>query len=209
MKCRSNQLDPRILGGLRTVLMPNDVLTEEQVSQYPLQLQGMVGYAVECLMDLQSLGTDPRDRLFRIVKVNCGSPFPFRCCVVRNSAAVGDFSFFLPANQVAAYADKPEEEEQKARPFTIDEFNERFKLGCSVHFVGENEGRERRVLYTGYCIDESVACVYLGPRVYKLQDLFDNYKLAIAYVKKGGREEPIWGVFGVDLWLRETEQNEH
>ena len=39
----------------------------------------------------------------------------------------------------------------------------------------------------------------LGIMSYKLQDLFDNYKLAIGYVKKDGREdEPLWGVFGVD-----------
>lgn len=198
MKCRSNRLDPRILGGLRTVLMPNDVLTEEQVSRYPLQLQGMVGYATECLMDLQNLGTDPRDHLFRITKVNCGSPFPFRCCVVGNATAVGDFSFFLPASQVATYGDEPEEKETIARPFTITEFNERFKLGCSVHFVEKDGGYERRVMYTGYCIDKSEAWVSLGHNSYKLQDLFDNYKLAMGYVKKDDREEPLWGVFGVD-----------
>ena len=206
MKYQTSHLDPRILGGLRTVLMPNDVLTEEQVSRFPLQLRGMVGYAVERLMSLQNLGTDPRDRLFRLIKVNCGSPFPFRCCVLGNSAAEGDFSFFLPASQVAAYADGAEAEKPKARPFTITEFNERFKPGSSVHFVEKDGGYERRVMYTGYCIDKSKACVYLGPRAYKLQDLFDDCKLAIGYVQKGGREdEPLWGVFGVDPEVYEYE----
>lgn len=134
MKYRSNHLDPRIIGGLRTVFMPNDVLTEEQIARFPLQLQGMVGYAVECLMDLQDLGTNPRDRLFRIVEVKCGSPFPFRCCVVGNSAAVGDFSFFLPANQVSAFCDEPEAEKPKARPFTIAEFRQRFYPPCVVYY---------------------------------------------------------------------------
>ena len=132
MKYQTSHLDPRILGGLRAVLMPNDVLTEEQVSRFPLQLQGMVGYAAECLMDFQELGTDPRGRLFRLVNVNSGSPFPFRCCVVGNSAAVGDFSFFLPAGQVAAYADGAEAEKPKARPFTIAEFKQQFDLPCVV-----------------------------------------------------------------------------
>lgn len=204
MKSRTNQLDPRILGGLRAVLMPNDVLTEEQVSRFPLRLQGMVGYAVECLMDFQNLGTDPTDRLFRLVKVNCGSPFPFRCCVMGNSAAEGDFSFFLPASQVSVYGDEPEEKKPKARPFTITEFNERFKLGSSVHFIEKSGSYERRVMYTGYCIDKSEVWVSLGHNVYKLQDLFDNYKLAIAYVKKDGREDdPLWGVFGVDSGVYE------
>ncbi len=203
MKSRTNQLDPRILGGLRTVLMPNDVLDEKQVTHYPLPLHGMVGYAVECLMDLQNLGTNPRDRLFYLTEVNYGSPFPFRCRAVGNSAAEGDFSFFLPASQVAAYADGAEAVKPKARPFTIAEFNKRFKLGNSVHFIEKDGGYERRVMYIGYCVDKSGAYVYLGPRVHKLQDLFDDYKLAIAYVKKDDREEPLWGVFGVDSGVYE------
>ena len=132
MKYQTSHLDPRIIGGLRTVLMPNDVLTEGQVSRFPLPLQGMVGYAAECLMDLQDLGTDPRGRLFRILQVNCGSPFPFRCRVVGNADAVGDFSFFLPASQVAAYADGAEDEKPKARPFTIAKFEDRFDPPCTV-----------------------------------------------------------------------------
>lgn len=200
MKCRSNRLDPRIIGGLRAVLMPNDVLTMKQASRFPPLLQGTEGYAAECLMDFQDLGTNPRDRLFRLLETNCGSPFPFRCCVgvVGNKAAIGDFSFFLPASQVAEFVDDTGAEKPKARPFTITEFNERFKLGSSVHFVEKDGGYERYVMYTGYCIDKSEAWVSLGHNSYKLQDLFDRYKLAIAYAKKDGREEPLWGVFGVD-----------
>ena len=196
MRYRSNNLDPRIIGGLSAVLMPNDVLTEEKAARFSLAPLKTVGYAAECLMDFQDLGTDPSRHLFRIVEVKCGSPFPFRCRVVGNSAAVGDFSFFIPADQVAACSDN--QEEPKARPFTITEFNERFKLGSPVHFIEKDGGYERRVMYTGYCIDKSGEYVYLGPRVYKLQYLFDNCKLAIGYVKKDGREEPMWGVFGVD-----------
>lgn len=202
MKYQTSHLDPRIIGGLRAVLMPSDVLTMSLASRFKSLLQGTEGYAAECLMDFQDLGTNPRDRLFRLVETNCGSPFPFRCRVVGNAAAVGDFSFFLPADQV----DEPEAEKPKARPFTITEFNERFKLGSSVHFVKKDGGYERRVMYTGYCIDKSGACVCLGIMSYKLQDLFDNYKLAIGYVKKDGREdEPLWGVFGVDSGVYEYE----
>ena len=203
MKYRSNHLDPRIIGGLQAVLMPNDVLTEEKAARFSLAPLSTVGYAAECLMDFQDLGTDPSDRLFRIVEVKCGSPFPFRCRVVGNSAAEGDFSFFIPADQVAAYSDK---EESKARPFTITEFNERFKLGSSVHFIEKDGGHERRVMYTGYCVDKSEACVYLGPRAYKLQELFDRCKLAIGYVKKDDREETLWGVFGVDPGVYKYEE---
>lgn len=201
MKYRSNRLDPRIIGGLRTVFMPNDVLTEEKAARFSL-LPDMKGYAAECLMDFQDLGTDLRNHLFLLVKVNSGSPFPFRCCVVGNSAAVGDFSFFLPADRVA----EPEAEKTIARPFTITEFNERFKLGSSVHFIEKDGGYERRVMYTGYCIDKSEAWVSLGHNSYKLNDLFERYKLAIGYVKKDDREEPLWGVFGVDSEVYAYEQ---
>ena len=97
-------------------------------------------------------------------------------------------------------------EEPKARPFTITEFNDRFKLGSPVHFAEKDGGHERRVMYIGYCIDKGEAYVYLGPRVYKLQDLFDDHKLAIAYVEKDGREDPMWGVFGVDSGVYKYEE---
>lgn len=135
MKSRTNQLDPRIIGGLRSVLMPNDVLTEEKAARFSLSPLSTVGYAAECLMDFQDLGADPSGRLFRILKVNRGSPFPFRCRVVGNLAAEGDFSFFLPADQVAAYSDK---EESKARPFTIREFENLFEPPCVVYYRLKN-----------------------------------------------------------------------
>ena len=101
-------------------------------------------------------------------------------------------------------------EESKARPFTLTEFNERFKLGSSVHFIEKNGGYERRVIYPAYCINKSGACLCLGIMSYKLQDLFDHYKLAIGYVKKDGREdEPLWGVFGVDPGMYKYEKQDN
>lgn len=203
MRDKSITLDPRIIGGLRAILMPNDVLTEEKAARFSLSPLSTVGYAAECLMDFQDLGTNPSGRLFHIVEVKCGSPFPFRCRVVGNAAAVGDFSFFLPADRVA----ESEDEKSKARPFTITEFNERFKLGSPVHFIEKDGGYERYVAYTGYRVDKSEAQVYLGPRAYKLQELFDRCKLAIGYVKKDDREdEPLWGVFGVDPGVYKYEE---
>ena len=73
MKYRSNHLDPRIIGGVQVVLMPNDVLTEEKAARFSLVPLKTVGYAAECLMDFQDLGTDPSGHLFRIVEVKCGS----------------------------------------------------------------------------------------------------------------------------------------
>ena len=205
MKYRANHLDPRIIGGLRAVFMPNDVLIEEQAARFSLPLLSTVGYAAECLMDLQDLGTNPTDRLFRLIAINYGSPFPFRCRVVGNPNAIGDFSFFIHADMVRE-GGKVEQEEPKARPFTITEFNERFKLGSPVHFAEKDGGYERRVMYIGYCIDKGEAWVSLGHNSYKLNELFDNYKLAIAYAKKDDREEPMWGVFGVDSGVYKYEE---
>ena len=73
MSDKSITLDPRIIGGLRSVLMPNDVLTEEKTARFSLLPLKTVGYAAECLMDFQDLGTDPSDHLFRIAEVKCGS----------------------------------------------------------------------------------------------------------------------------------------
>lgn len=73
MSDKSITLDPRIIGGLRSVLMPNDVLTEEKASRFSLVPLKTVGYAAECLMDFQDLSTDPSGHLFRIVEVKCGS----------------------------------------------------------------------------------------------------------------------------------------
>ena len=180
MRDKSITLDPRIIGGLQAILMPNDVLTDERAARFSLSPLSTVGYAADHLITFQDLGTNPSCHLFRIVEVKCGSPFPFRCRVVGNSDAVGDFSFFIPADQVAAYSDK---EEPK-----------------------KDGGHERRVMYTGYCVDKSEACVYLGPRAYKLQELFDRCKLAIGYVKKDDREETLWGVFGVDPGVYKYEE---
>lgn len=180
MKRRSNQLDPRIIGGLRAVLMPNDVLTMKQASRFPLLLQGTEGYAAECLMDFQDLGTNPRDRLFRLLETNCGSPFPFRCCVgvVGNKAAIGDFSFFLPASQVAAFVGDTGAEKPKARPFTIDEFMREFTIGHIVTFRHKvKRNAEYRVIYNGYRIgSDGEFIIYLGIWNYKLQELFNQYE---------------------------------
>ena len=130
MKCRNDHLDPRIIGGISAVLMPNDVLTEEKAARFSLPLSITVGYAAERLITFQDLGTNPADGLFRLIDINYGSPFPFRCRVVGKAAAVGDFSFFLPADRVAEL----EAEKPKARPFTITEFRRRFYPPCVVYY---------------------------------------------------------------------------
>lgn len=198
MSNKSATLDPRIIGGLRTVLMPNDVLTEEQVARFPLQLRGMVGYATRCLMDFQDLGINPRRKLFRIVEVKCGSPFPFRCCLADHPNAEGELSFFLPASQVAALCDEPEEKEPKGRPFSIVEFEKRFNIGDKLYLRVDKSPRYLVGQVLAYrCLagdDESLEVMISGlsPCLSSAQWLFEH----VEYSLPGGLFD--WRPFGVE-----------
>ena len=72
MSDKSITLDPRIIGGLSAVLMPNDVLTEEKAARFSLPPLRTVGYAADHLITFQDLGAEPSCHLFRIMEVKCG-----------------------------------------------------------------------------------------------------------------------------------------
>lgn len=184
------KLDNRIVGGLQSVITAKDVLNSRAADR--LSLVGVAGYAADNIAYFSDLDDKP---VMECVEVRPGKVYPFYCAPVDALDRVLPYQFFIRESQVLIFR---EQEEPKARPFTIVEFNERFKLGSPVHFIEKDGGYERYVAYTGYRVDKSEACVYLGPRLYKLQELFDRCKLAIGYVKKDDREEPLWGVFGVD-----------
>lgn len=192
MSNKSATLDPRIRGGLEDIIFPNAMLTKAQADYFCAD-GGVVGYAADRLDDFSDLG-DLTANLVRCVHVNPGALYPFECCNVMSPCGSVWRQFFITEYSVC----RPHDDISKVRPFTITEFNERFKLGSSVHFIEKNGDHERRVIYTGYCIDNSDVWVSLGPNSYRLDALFDNYKLAIGYVKKDDREEPLWGVFGAD-----------
>ena len=173
MKYRSNHLDPRIIGGLQAVLMPNDVLTDERAARFSLSPLNTVGYAAECLMDFQDLGTNPSDRLFRIVEVKCGSPFPFRCRVVGNSDAIGDFSFFIPADRVAACSDKPGGKQYRpfkdAREFFI---KTNFEEGDLIHMRSKD-----KVEYWVMLVGWTDRGLMLGTENFTFDKLFEKFEL--------------------------------
>lgn len=191
------KLDNRIVGGLQSVITAKDVLNSRAADR--LSLVGVAGYAADNITYFSNLDDKP---VRECVEVHPGKVYPFYCAPVDALDRVLPYQFFIRESLVLIFRGQ---EEPKARPFTIDEFNERFKLGSSVHFIEKDGSHERRVMYTGYRVDKSEACVYLGIMSYKLQDLFDRCKLAIGYVKKDDREEPIWGVFGVDSKVYEYE----
>ena len=173
MSDRSITLDPRIIGGLRSVLMPNDVLTDERAARFSLPPLRTVGYAADHLITFQDLGTDPSGHLFRIVEVKCGSPFPFRCRAVGNSAAVGDFSFFIPADQVAAYSDKPEEKQYRPFKDTREFFiKTNFEEGDLIH-IRSKDKVEYWVMFVGWT-DRGLM---LGTENFTFDKLFEKFEL--------------------------------
>ena len=173
MRDKSITLDPRIIGGLSAVLMPNDVLTEEKAARFSLSPLSTVGYAADHLITFQDLGTDPSCHLFRIVEVKCGSPFPFRCRVVGNSDAVGDFSFFIPTDQVATYSDKPEKKQYRpfkdAREFFI---KTNFEEGDLIHMRSKDKV-EYWVMFVGWT-DRGLM---LGTENFTFDKLFEKFEL--------------------------------
>ena len=173
MSDKSITLDPRIIGGLRSVLMPNDVLTDERAARFSLPPLRTVGYAADHLITFQDLGTDPSGHLFRIVEVKCGSPFPFRCRAVGNSAAVGDFSFFIPADQVAAYSDKPEEKQYRPFKDTREFFiKTNFEEGDLIH-IRSKDKVEYWVMFVGWT-DRGLM---LGTENFTFDKLFEKFEL--------------------------------
>lgn len=198
---------PDIIGGIQSIITPKDVA--RNATYFEARLTGQQGYGTNNLDNFIDLDNHMRKyQLFKCIEVIPGSLYPFRCEWLDNLGErfyYDNLQFFLPADMIRK-GGKVEQEEPKARAFTITEFNERFKLGSPVHFIEKDGGYERRVMYTGYCIDKGEAWVSLGHNSYKLNELFGNYKLAIAYVKKDDREEPMWGVFGVDSGVYKYEE---
>lgn len=196
------EVHPSIIGGIQSIITPKDVA--RNATYFEARLTGQLGYGANNLDNFIDLDNHMAEyQLFRCIEVAPGSLYPFHCKWIDSLGERYYYEwcqFFLLADMIRKGGEVEQEKpkELKARPFTLTEFNERFKLGSSVHFIEKDGGYERRVIYTGYCVDKLEAYVYLGPRVYKLQVLFDDFKLAIGYVKKDDREEPLWGVFGVD-----------
>lgn len=173
MRDKSITLDPRIIGGLNAVLMPNDVLTEEKAARFSLSPLSTVGYAADHLITFQDLGTDPSDHLFRIVEVKCGSPFPFRCRVVGNAAAIGDFSFFIPAEQVAAFCDAPKEKQYRPFKDTREFFiKTNFEEGDLIH-IRSKDKIEYWVMFVGW----TDIGLMLGTENFTFDKLFDKFEL--------------------------------
>lgn len=63
------------------------------------------------------------------------------------------------------------------RPFTLDEFMDRFAMLSAIKFRKKDDKTvEIYTIFSGYGKHGPKACVYLGPRAWFLEELFDEYE---------------------------------
>lgn len=102
--------------------------------------------------------------------------------VVANiSGTETDYSFVLPAEWV-------NESDKTSRPFTIEEFLERFKLGSEIVYRHKGAPEEYHGMFTGYFIGEGVY-ISLGSDDFSLQELFNDFEF------KDSGEFKIFGMY--------------
>lgn len=140
------------------------------------------------------------NNLSRFCYLNSCTPAYLRNIFVRNESCfeasridwpTTDYKYFLPAEWL-----KPEKSEIKWRPFTLDEFTERFALeiGIRVFLMRSKTTPEnqRRLLLTGILQDENLGGggVCLGGFYFTFSDLFDMFDVRFG--------EKDWQPFGVE-----------
>ena len=115
-----------------------------------------------------------------------------KCFVaIRSDYPDTDYKYFLPAEWL-----KPKEPENKWRPFTVDEFTERFALeiGTRVFYMRSKRApeRKRHFLLTGIIKekDPDLCGIGLGPYFFKFSELFLFHEVKIG--------EKDWQPFGVE-----------
>lgn len=167
-------LDKRILPGKR----PLTCFDAEEAKQFI----GKKGFFTDELNKFSDLNETPKTTLKNVWSKN--ETYCFITSVTRQK-------YFLPAEWV-----KPEEPENKWRPFTLDEFVKRFDLevGTRVFLMRSKTTPEnqRRLLLTGILQDETLgSCgVCLGGFYFTFSNLFDMFEVRF------GKND--WHPFGVE-----------
>ena len=83
-----------------------------------------------------------------------------------------NFDYCLPCEWV-----EEEKKEPKYRPYTINEFLKKFKLGDSIVIRYKGNDTYQELLFTGYSKDY----VHLGASVFGFNSLFESYEFGIHY----------------------------
>lgn len=194
---KSATLDPRIRGGLEAVVFPDDVCTEAKVNSF-LADGAVVGYAADRLDDFSDL-EDLTTNLVRCVHVNPGALYPFECCDLMTPCGSVRRQLFIP--QSAVY--RPHDDIPKARPFTINKFEDRFDPPCVVCYRLKDCSGPRSTVIVGQVLaysyipgdDDSLEIVLSGMSTtmpLKARWLFEHVEWSPA------RDLVDWRPFGVE-----------
>ena len=126
-----------------------------------------------------------------LVQIKPEDPAPFVPQIAMKLDQFYGYEYFMPAEWF-----KPEEPENKWRPFTLDEFVKRFDLevGTRVFLIRSKRTpvNQKRLLLTGIIQDKDpdLCGIGLGPYFFKFSELFIFHE-----VKFGEKD---WQPFGVE-----------
>lgn len=91
------------------------------------------------------------------------------------------FSFFIPDSELLPRKPK----EKQYRPYTLNEFKDKFHIGQPICFRKTGEvGNERYLILNGYSncklFDEITTDIYIGRGAYTLDELFNKYEWQVS-----------------------------
>lgn len=169
------ELDKRIKEGKR----PLTCFDTEQAKQFI----GKKCYFSDDARDFMNLDKADGDTLFYVAELqNIWTAEEY--CFADNS---NDWCFILPCEWVE---EEKKEPEKKYRPFSLNEFLNRYRLGNTVYFRRIGYKEVKCAMFVEYVIGESPeeTQIVLGNMRYTLAYLFKNHELSL---------EDIWQPFGV------------
>lgn len=175
------ELDKRILPGKR----PLGCFDTEAAKEF-IGKEGYFCRAEYLFSDAKKIGSTS---VLAQIKPKEQEPFVPQIAIDRDQSFA--YEYFLPAEWL-----KPEEPEIKWRPFTLDEFIDRFDLevGTRVFLLRSKRTPEnqKRLLLTGIIQDKDPALcgIGLGPYFFKFSELFLFHEVKIG--------EKDWQPFGVE-----------
>ena len=175
------ELDKRILPGKR----PLGCFDTEAAKEF-IGKEGYFCRAEYLFSDAKKIGSTSV-----LAQIKPEEPAPFVPQIAIDCDQSYGYEYFLPAEWL-----KPEKQENKWRPFTLDEFVKRFDLevGTRVFLIRSKTipVNQRRLLLTGIIQDKDpdLCGIGLGPYFFKFSELFIFHE-----VKIGERD---WQPFGVE-----------
>ena len=96
------------------------------------------------------------------------------CCEFNGGDTIAWFAFYIPESSL-------KQKEKQYRPYTLNEFKDKFNIGQPIKFRKKGEvGNERYLILNGYSnyklFDEITTDIYIGRGAYTLDELFNKYE---------------------------------